>query len=151
MFLLHHNMFAGSTEMIFFSILSCAIGSQGGPNKMAAVNFLWLHSLDNRSSIQPFFFFFFFWDQWVISGFGRHLSDARQGEFRLFQSALLWISKVRGYDYVCRMWSAKKKYTKHANTSYKATEHIERTFQNSDYSLAKIILLQLDRSAGSER
>ena len=56
MFLLHHNMFAGSTEMIFFSILSCAIGSQGGPNKMAAVNFLWLHSLDNRSSIQPFFF-----------------------------------------------------------------------------------------------
>ena len=27
---------------------------------------------------------------------------------------------------------------------------IERTFQNSDYLLAKIILLQLDRSAGSE-
>ena len=42
-----------------------------------------------------------------------------------------------------------KKNTKHANTSYKATEHIERTFQNSDYLLAKIILLQLDRSAGS--
>jgi len=27
----------------------------------------------------------------------------------------------------------KKTTKKHANTSYKATEHIERTFQNSDY------------------
>ena len=86
MLFLHHNIFVGSTEMIFFSILTCTIGSQGGPNKMAALNFLWLHSLDNRNSIQPFFFF---GDQWVISGFGRHLSDARQDEFRLFQSALL--------------------------------------------------------------
>ena len=148
MFLLHHNMFAGSTEMIFFSIRTCTIGCQGGPNKMAAVNFLWLHSLDNRSSIQPFFFrrsvgHFRIWPPsfWC-----------QTDEFRLFQSALLWISKVRGYDYVCRRWSAKKKNkkTKNANTRYKATEHIERTFQNSDYLLAKIILLQLDRSAGSE-
>ena len=32
------------------------MGSQGGPNKMAAVNLLWLHFLGNRSSIQSFFF-----------------------------------------------------------------------------------------------
>jgi len=32
------------------------MGSQGGPNKMAAVNFLWLHFLGTRSSIQSFFF-----------------------------------------------------------------------------------------------
>ena len=31
--------FAGSILMIFFSILTCTIGSQGGPNKMAAANF----------------------------------------------------------------------------------------------------------------
>ena len=49
-------MFAGSIQMIFFSMLTCAIGSQGGPNKMAASNFLWLHFLNNRSSIQVFFF-----------------------------------------------------------------------------------------------
>ena len=48
-------MFAGSIQMIFFSMLTCAIGSQGGPNKMAASNFLWLHFLNNRSSIQVFF------------------------------------------------------------------------------------------------
>ena len=36
-------------------------------------------------------------------------SDARQYGFRLPQAALLWISKVRGYDHVCRRWSAKKK------------------------------------------
>ena len=32
------------------------IGSQGGPNKMATANFLWLHFLTNRSSIQSFIF-----------------------------------------------------------------------------------------------
>ena len=47
--------FAGSIQMIFFSMLTCTIGSQGGPNKMAAANFLWLHFLNNRSSIQSFF------------------------------------------------------------------------------------------------
>ena len=50
---------AGSIQMIFLSMLTCKIGSQGGPNKMAAANFLWLHFLNNRSSIQSFF-----WDQW---------------------------------------------------------------------------------------
>ena len=41
--------------MIFSSMLTCTIGSQGRPNKMAAANFLWLHFLNNRSSIQSFF------------------------------------------------------------------------------------------------
>ena len=41
--------FAGSIQMILFSMLICTIGSQGGPNKMAAANFFWLHFLDNRS------------------------------------------------------------------------------------------------------
>ena len=49
--------FAGSNQMIFISMLTCAIGSQGGPNKMAAANFLWLHFHNNRGSIQSFFFF----------------------------------------------------------------------------------------------
>ena len=48
--------FAGSIQMILYSMLTCTIGSQGGPNKMAAANFLWLHFLNNRSSIQSFFF-----------------------------------------------------------------------------------------------
>ena len=47
--------FAGSIQMIFFSKLTCTMGSQGGPNKMAAANFLWLHFQNNRSSIQSFF------------------------------------------------------------------------------------------------
>ena len=55
--------FAGSIQIIFFSMLTCTIGSQGGPNKMAAANFLWLHFLNNRSLIQSFFL-----DQWSWSG-----------------------------------------------------------------------------------
>ena len=47
--------FAGSKQIISFSILTCAISCQGGTNKMAAANFLWLHFLNNRSSIQSFF------------------------------------------------------------------------------------------------
>ena len=49
--------FAGSIRMIFFSTLTCTIVSQGGPNKTAAANFLWLHFLNNKSSIQSLFFF----------------------------------------------------------------------------------------------
>ena len=49
-------------------------------------------------------------------------SDARHDEFRKSQAVLLWISKVRGYDHVCRRCSKK-----HANTKYKAIKHIERT------------------------
>ena len=49
--------FAGSIQMIFFSMLTCAIRSQGGSNKMVASNFLWLRFLNNRSSINLFFFF----------------------------------------------------------------------------------------------
>ena len=45
--------FEGSIQMIFFSMSTRTIGSQGGSNKMAAANFLWLHFLNNRSS---FFF-----------------------------------------------------------------------------------------------
>jgi len=41
--------------------VATTIGSQGGPNKMAAANFLWLHFLKNRSSIQSFFL-----DQWGL-------------------------------------------------------------------------------------
>ena len=48
-------LFVGSIEMIFSSMLSCTIGSQGSLNKMAATNILWLHSLNNRSSIHFFF------------------------------------------------------------------------------------------------
>ena len=44
-----------SIQMILFSMLTCTIGSQGAPNKMAAANFLSHHFLNNRSSIQPFF------------------------------------------------------------------------------------------------
>ena len=44
-----------SIQMILFSKLTCTIGSQGAPNKMAAANFLLHHFLNNRSSIQPFF------------------------------------------------------------------------------------------------
>ena len=40
------------------SKLDLMIGSQRGPNKMAAAHFLWLHFLNNRSSIQSFIF----WD-----------------------------------------------------------------------------------------
>ena len=62
--------FAGSIQMIFFPMLTCKIGFQGGPDKMAAANFLWLHLLNNRSSIQSLFFIiliyfylfiYFFW------------------------------------------------------------------------------------------
>ena len=42
--------------MIFFSMLTCTIRSQGSSNKMAAAYFLWLQFPNNRSSIQPFFF-----------------------------------------------------------------------------------------------
>jgi len=38
--------FAGSFLMIFFSMLTCTLGSRGGPNKMAAANFLWLYFLN---------------------------------------------------------------------------------------------------------
>ena len=48
--------FAGSIQMIFFLMLTCTIEWQGGPNEMAAANFVWLHFLNNRSSIPPFFF-----------------------------------------------------------------------------------------------
>ena len=61
--------FAGSIQMIFFSMLTCAIGSQGGHNEMAAANFLWLHFPNNKSSIQSFFLL----DERVISGFRRHI------------------------------------------------------------------------------
>ena len=49
-------------------------------------------------------------------------SDARHDEFRKSLAVLLWISKVRGYDHVCRRWPKK-----HANNNYKAIKHIERT------------------------
>ena len=48
--------FAGSIQMIFFSMQTCTIGSQGGPNKMASAKFLWLHFLYNRSLTSLFFF-----------------------------------------------------------------------------------------------
>ena len=47
--------FAGSIQMIFFPMLTCTIGFQGGPNKMAAANFPWLQFPSNRSSIQSLF------------------------------------------------------------------------------------------------
>ena len=43
--------FAGSIQMTFFSMLTCTIGSQGGPNKMATANFLWLHFLMHLSML----------------------------------------------------------------------------------------------------
>ena len=59
---IRNNMwFAGSIQMIFFSMLTCTTGSQGGHNKMAATNFLWLHFLNNRSSIQSIFL-----NQWFL-------------------------------------------------------------------------------------
>ena len=54
-------------------------------------------------------------------------SNARQDEFRPPQAALIYgefLVKVQGYDHVCSRWSSKEK---HANPSYKATKHIERT------------------------
>ena len=41
--------FEGSIQMIFFSMLTCTIGSEGSPNKMVAAHFL-----NNSSSIEPF-------------------------------------------------------------------------------------------------
>ena len=67
--LLSNMSFAGSIQMIFFSMLICTIVSQCSPNKMAAANFLWLHFLNNRSSIQSFFFL----DQWEMAQW--NLSD----------------------------------------------------------------------------
>jgi len=73
----------------------------------------------------------------VISGFGRNLglthlalmsyfygSDARQDELRLSQTALLWISKVWGYDHVCSWCSAKKTRKSQINqTHFIAGQH----------------------------
>ena len=44
-----------SSQIIFFSMRTCTIGSQSAPNKMAAANFLSAHFLNNKSSIRPFF------------------------------------------------------------------------------------------------
>ena len=49
--------FADSIQMIVFSVLTSTIGSQGGPKKMAAANFLCLYLPKNRSSIHFFFNF----------------------------------------------------------------------------------------------
>ena len=56
-------------------------------------------------------------------------SDAKQDEFKP-QAALLWISKVRGYDHVCSRWSAEKK-SKYQLKSIK--KNVERKFLISDY------------------
>ena len=130
--------FTGSIQMIFFSMIICTVGSQGA-NKMAAGNFLWLHFLNNRSSIQ------FFLDQWVLCFFQAlaaildymtHLtsisfwyrSDARQDEFncKLLYCEFQWCE-------VMTMSVVGSQPNKHTNTSYKATKHIERTFLISDY------------------
>ena len=92
------SSFAGSIQtMIFFSILTCTIGSQGGPNKMAAANFLWLQFLSNRSSIQSFFFFLR-----SVEYYNSTMSVLAIGHFRialglsfktsLSAKSLLWIS-----------------------------------------------------------
>ena len=60
--------------MIFFSMLTCTTGSQGGPNKMAVANFLWLHFLNNRSSIQSIFFL----DQWPFHSYILHSPRLKQ-------------------------------------------------------------------------
>lgn len=46
--------FAGGIQMIFFPMLTCTMEFQGGANMIAA-NFLSLHFLNNRGSIQSFF------------------------------------------------------------------------------------------------
>ena len=46
------------------------------------------------------------------------------------KAALLWISKVRGYDHVCSGWSAQRR-KKHTNLSYEAT--IDPAFLISDH------------------
>ena len=48
--------------------------------------------------------------------------------------------KVQGYDHICGRWSAKKNKIKkkHANPSYKATKHIERTFPNLEGHVLKL-------------
>ena len=50
-------MFAGSIQMIFFSTLTCRIGSQDGPNKITAAKFL-SASLSEQQKLDPVFFFF---------------------------------------------------------------------------------------------
>ena len=47
----NNQSFVGSFEVIFFSKLTCTIGSQSSPDKMVAGNFLWLHLLKDRGSI----------------------------------------------------------------------------------------------------
>ena len=48
------------------------------------------------------------WQTHLASMLCWYRSNVRRDEFRLSQAALLWISKVRGYDHVYSRWSAKK-------------------------------------------
>ena len=49
--------FTDSIQMIFFSILACTIGSQVGPNKMAATVNVSLASLSEQWKLNQVFFF----------------------------------------------------------------------------------------------
>ena len=68
---------ACSIQMIFLSMLSCTIASQGGFNKVAVANLHWLHFLNNRSSIQSLFF--------QISGKGKMRFNVVRGEQKMCQ------------------------------------------------------------------
>ena len=48
--------FAGSIQMIFFSMLTCTEVSQGGPNKMASANFLGFTFKTIEARFSLFFF-----------------------------------------------------------------------------------------------
>ena len=75
------------------------------------------------------------WTDWVthlasISFWYR--SDDLQDEIRVSQAALLRVFKSFRWNHVCSSWLAKR----HANLSYKATKHSERTFLISNYYLS---------------
>ena len=50
-------MFAGSIQMIFFSVLTCTIGSQSNSNRMVAANPFWRHFLKAIKARSSIFFF----------------------------------------------------------------------------------------------
>ena len=120
-------------------IFTCAWDSQSAAEKPLTL-FSAMNNYCVRQNTQYLHFFSVRWFSWcpadtdcrcwLISGFDRHLGltdtrglklmlvSIRQNEFRLSQAALLWISKVQGYDHVFSGWSAQKiPVIKQQNTS----------------------------------
>ena len=92
-----------------------------------------------------------------ISGFGRHLglTDTLGLDLKLAliryqtkwistQAALLWISKVRGYDHGCCRWSAQKKLNKEQKTKREEKNTQIRDIQQQNTSNALFLPLIIE-------